>query len=99
MRFGSLSALHKHALAVHGFRPQPTKEQPLYCVQCSLPFPTPALFAEHYVLLHGLALAEQLKPTDLSLGKRPTHDDHAHSRKRPRHAENGHGNRHQSMVS
>ncbi|XP_039275999.1 zinc finger protein 423 homolog [Nilaparvata lugens] len=99
MRFGSLSALHKHALATHGYRPSKDHQQPLYCVQCAMTFPTPALFAEHYVLLHGLALAEQLKPTDLSLAKRPTLDEHAHSRKRARHAENGHGNRHQPMET
>ncbi|XP_075215427.1 zinc finger protein 423 homolog [Lycorma delicatula] len=99
MRFGSVSALQKHALSVHGF---PRSKDPLYCLQCALPFPTPQLFAEHYVLLHGGAglfsphgLAEQLKPTDLSKkpSPRPTptpHDDRPPSSKRFRHSENGH---------
>ncbi|XP_054279074.1 zinc finger protein 423 homolog [Macrosteles quadrilineatus] len=82
MRFHSIPSLQKHALTVHGFR---AKESSLFCVQCNLQFPTPALFAEHYVLFHGTAMGlfaqsvEQMKPTDLSLTKKTSR----HSEERP----------------
>ncbi|CAH0394786.1 unnamed protein product [Bemisia tabaci] len=84
MRFGSVQALHKHAVFVHGYRgalngkdPGPAPE-PLFCVRCALPFPSPASFAEHFVLVHGSSAANllgipspvQLKPTDLSVTKK-----------------------------
>nr|CAD7458885.1 unnamed protein product [Timema tahoe] len=77
MRFNSLQGLQKHALGVHGLAGDGVA--PLYCMHCSLPFPSAALFAEHYVLMHGggsstsvrmssspPSSSEQLKPTDLS---------------------------------
>ncbi|KAE8737294.1 Zinc finger protein-like [Frankliniella occidentalis] len=55
MRFNSVSGLHKHQRSVHGlvgpkFLGDPS---PILCVHCSLPFPSSAAFAEHYVLVHG----------------------------------------------
>lgn len=95
MRFGTVQALHKHAVFVHAFRgsnsglsnsgkdlsPLDTSGGggPLFCIRCALPFPSPASFAEHYVLVHGSSTAAnilgipspvQLKPTDLSLTKK-----------------------------
>lgn len=98
MRFHSISALQKHALTVHGFRAKEAGS--LFCVQCNLQFPTPALFAEHYVLFHGSAMGlfaqppvEQIKPTDLSLTKKSSprrlEGGERLPSKRPRHAENG----------
>ncbi|PNF19514.1 Zinc finger protein 423 [Cryptotermes secundus] len=92
MRFGTIQGLQKHALAVHGLMSPNNmgigskdhhneaagSTAGLFCVQCSLSFPSAALFAEHYVLLHASSSAtgrlmipsssapEQLKPTDLS---------------------------------
>lgn len=97
MRFHSISALQKHALTVHGFRAKEAGS--LFCVQCNLQFPTPALFAEHYVLFHGSAMGlfaahspvEQIKPTDLSLTKKPSprYSEERPPSKRLRHNENG----------
>ena len=65
----------------------------LFCVQCSLSFPSAALFAEHYVLIHGSSSAsgglmipsspapEQLKPTDLS--KKPHRHSQHHEDRSP----------------
>ncbi|PSN39500.1 Zinc finger protein 521 [Blattella germanica] len=98
MRFGTVQGLQKHALAVHGLMggggDSGAASPGLFCVQCSLSFPSAALFAEHYMLLHGSASAmpsapapEQLKPTDLSKKaaaphRGPHHDDRSPSAKR-----------------
>jgi hypothetical protein len=67
----------------------------LFCVQCSLSFPSAALFAEHYVLIHGSnstagglmipssPAPEQLKPTDLSK-KAYRHSQHHEDRSPPK---------------
>lgn len=94
MRFHSVSALQKHALTVHGFRAKEAGS--LFCVHCRLQFPTPALFAEHYVLFHGTTIGlfaqtpvEQVKPTDLSLTKKSSPGEDIRPSKRLRHGENG----------
>jgi hypothetical protein len=105
MRFGTVQGLQKHALAVHGLMsaaPGLSKEAAnstsgLFCVQCSLPFPSAALFAEHYLLIHSSSSAmmqsspapEQLKPTDLS--KKP----HRHSQ---HHEDRSPAKRHKSSA-
>ncbi|XP_046661800.1 zinc finger protein 423 isoform X2 [Homalodisca vitripennis] len=95
MRFHSVPALQKHTFTVHGFHAKETGS--LLCVQCNLQFSSPALFAEHYVLLHGTSMgvfgrsaADQMKPTDLSLTKKSnarTSDERPS--KKARHSENG----------
>lgn len=111
MRFGTVQGLQKHAVAVHGLMSPNnlgigskdhhseaagcTTGAGLFCVQCSLSFPTAALFAEHYVLIHGSSSAsgglmipsspapEQLKPTDLSK-KAQRHSQHHEDRSPPK---------------
>lgn len=111
MRFGTVQGLQKHALAVHGLMSPnnmgigskdhhneaagSTAGAGLFCVQCSLSFPSAALFAEHYVLLHASSSAtgrlmipsssapEQLKPTDLSK-KAHRHSQHHEERSPPK---------------
>jgi hypothetical protein len=111
MRFGTVQGLQKHAVAVHGLMSPNTlgigsKDHHnegagtaagagLFCVQCSLSFPSAALFAEHYVLIHASSSAtgrlmipsssapEQLKPTDLSK-KAHRHLQHHEDRSPPK---------------
>jgi hypothetical protein len=111
MRFGTVQGLQKHALAVHGLMSPNnmgignkdhhnevaggTPGAGLFCVQCSLSFPSAGLFAEHYVLIHGSSNAagglmipsssapEQLKPTDLSK-KAHRHSQHHEDRSPPK---------------
>lgn len=117
MRFGTVQGLQKHAVAVHGLMSPNnlgagskdhhneavggTPGAGLFCVQCSLSFPSAPLFAEHYVLIHGSSSAagglmipsspapEQLKPTDLSK-KAHRHSQHHEDRSPPK--------RHKSSV-
>ena len=111
MRFGTVQGLQKHAVAVHGLMSPNnlgavnkdhhndavggTPGAGLFCVQCSLSFPSAPLFAEHYVLIHGSSTAagglmipsspapEQLKPTDLSK-KSHRHSQHHEERSPPK---------------
>ncbi|XP_069681891.1 zinc finger protein 423 isoform X2 [Periplaneta americana] len=100
MRFGTVQGLQKHALAVHGLMGGKDHHSEttagLFCVQCSLSFPSAALFAEHYVLMHGSSsmipsspAPEQLKPTDLSK-KAHRHSQH--------HEERSPAKRHKTSV-